>query len=107
MNKKIITIKGKKLDYTYECWESEVKGYPNMILKTYVIHERYKLFEIQATYAKQLKPTKYYVLAKDKKEAKTYFKNKFTWLYIISSVIECSDDVTNLVINNPLKYAIS
>lgn len=105
--KEIITIKSKKLDYIYERWDSEIKEYPNMKLIAYVIHDGYKIFEIRASYAKHLKPTKYYVLAKNIKEAKQIFKLRYTWLDIISSVTECSEEITNLIINNPMKYVVS
>lgn len=107
MNQKEHIIKSKKIDYIYEHSESPIEGYPNLKLKLYSIHDGYKLYEIDATYAKQLKPNKYYVLARNKSEAKDIFRHKYTWLNMISSITECDKEMVEYIISHPALFPIS
>lgn len=101
-----ITIKGEKLDRIYEHYDNENK-IKYIKLKAYSFHDGYKLYKISATYAKQLKPNNYYIVAKSKPEAKQIFKNKYTWLNVISSVSECEKEEVEYIINHPTLYPIS
>ena len=65
----------------YETDENGVKYAARCILP-----ERASLFEIKATYAKQLKPATYYLAAESKGQAKRIFVQRFPWLSKIDSV---------------------
>jgi len=47
-----------------------------------------RLYEIRATYAKQLNDSTYYTLAKNHIEAIAYFKDNYPWISIIRDVLE-------------------
>ena len=61
------------------------------ILERYDIEDGYKLFLVSATYANGFHGSKYYVIARNKVEAKRLFKSKFSWLSEIRYIdeVEC------------------
>lgn len=96
------------VDYgRYDCIY-EVGGDTNsIVLQNVALHDGYKLFEIKATYAKQLLPTSYFVIEKSPRLAKERFKGKFTWLNHITSVSEVVEQARDIILNNPRKYGIT
>lgn len=90
----------------YDC-VYEVGGDTNSAtLKKYIIHDGYTLFEIKATYAKQLLPATYFVVEKNSRLAKERFEGNFPWLGYIASVFEVVEQSKEIIINNPKKYAV-
>lgn len=59
------------------------------------------LFKIEATYAKQVRATSYFVYESSKRRAVKYFLDTFPWLKIIEDVSE-----SNLDVSNPYKYIV-
>lgn len=68
--------------------------------------EGYLLWEIGASYARSLPPTRYYVAARSAREAKQIFKASFSWLDCISFVGLPDADTTEYILNNPKKVAV-
>lgn len=96
------------LDYgRYDCVYEFGEDPNSLVLQKYIIHDGYKLFEIKATYAKQLLPTTYFVIEKNTKLAKERFKGKFTWLNHITSVFEVVEQSREVILNNPAQYSIT
>lgn len=91
-----------RYDCVYEFGEA-----PNStVLQKYIIHDGYKLFEIKATYAKQLLPATYFVVEKNSKLAKERFKGNFPWLGCITSVFEVVEQSKEIILNNPKKHSV-
>lgn len=68
--------------------------------------EGYLLWEIGASYARSLPPTKYYVAARSAREAKKIFKSFFNWLDCISFVGLPDADTTEYILGNPKKAVV-
>lgn len=68
--------------------------------------KNYKLFRVTADYRKN-NPNKphYYVLAKNRKEAKIRFKNRISWLDIYNVEI-CNENDTKTILYNPMEYIV-
>lgn len=102
MQKIYTTIDCGRFDCVYE-----VAGDTNSTaLQKYIIHDGYKLFEIKATYTKQLLPATYFVVEKNSRLAKERFKGNFPWLGYITSVFEVVEQSKEIILNNPKKYAV-
>lgn len=85
----------------------EVGGDTNStVLQKYIIHDGYTLFEIKATYAKQLLPATYFVVEKNSRLAKERFESNFPWLGNIMSVSEVVEQSREVILNNPEKHVI-
>lgn len=102
MQKIYTTIDCGRYDCVYE-----VAGNTNStVLQKYIIHDGYKLFEIKATYAKQLLPATYFVVEKNSKLAKERFKGSFPRLGCITYVFEVVEQSKEVILNNPKKYSV-
>ena len=77
-----------------------------LYMEKYIMHDGHKLFRIKATYAKQLSPTNYYAVGKDKRQAKEIFSQILTWLKFIDTVERCTEEETVYILNNPSKFII-
>jgi len=60
-----------------------------------------KLYVVYATYARQLMPSKYWVCATSKKEARELFIRSFPWLNYIFGIDEDDTDISD-----PTKYIV-
>lgn len=90
-----LTIKYVRYDMIY------VKTENGTYLDRYIPHEGYDLFVIGATYAKQLPPSKYYVIARTLKEARTIFKKKHGDILSVIKVVErCDTDLKERILNH-------
>jgi hypothetical protein len=67
----------------------------------YELTDGNKVYLIEATYVKSLRPNKYYVVAPNPKAAKSKFKNTYTWLGVISSVAPVEGDLLGWVLSHP------
>lgn len=73
-------------------------------LYRYELNDEYILWRIGATYTKSLDPTYYYVVAKDKKEARKKFERKLSWLGYIKSIVPLCGDSAEEILTKPAKY---
>ena len=85
----------------YERYQIKYKTDKNgKYLNEYILKSGYSLFEVSASYAKSLKPSAYYVIAKNKREAKQIFIKRFDWLDTISYVKELANDTHEWILKN-------
>ena len=64
-----------------------------------------RLYEIKATYAKTVRASSYYILAKTLREAKRRFRSTFTWLDVVG-VRLISGEEAESILTNPLKMPL-
>lgn len=55
-------------------------------LTEYRLHDGCQVYKIEATYAKTFKPSIYYVIAKNEREAKKKFLYNYDWLKFIINI---------------------
>ena len=68
--------------------------------------EGYSVWMVCATYAKQLRGSDYYVIARSSREARRGFLRAFPWLSCIQSVQICLGADERGVLSNPGKHII-
>jgi hypothetical protein len=73
------------------------------MLAEYKLHDEYKLYQVAATYAKTLKPSIYYVIAKNKRNARKKFLLRFSWLNIILIVLLVDNDAKQKILTDVRK----
>ena len=79
MQKTYVTVARGKYDCVYEKDEDT----NSIVLQKRIIHDGYRLFEIKATYSKQLLPATYFVVEKNSKLAKKDSKTVTRGLIIL------------------------
>lgn len=110
-NIEIVVERSGRFDYVYEVrtsgenHESESYFYERILVKQLIV-PGYLLYEVRATYARWLKPNKYYVAATNKQEARRRFQNRHTWLNVIKSISLLSAEETEVIVNEPRKHLI-
>ena len=73
-------------------------------LVRYELQYRYWVWEVCATYAKSVTPTKYYVVAPSKVLAREKFLRSMPWLSIVRSIAPLTREGAKIVLNNPTKF---
>lgn len=73
-------------------------------LVRYELQDGYWVWEICATYAKSVTPTKYYVVAPSKCLAWEKFLRSMPWLSLVCSVAPLTREGVQIVLNNPTKF---
>lgn len=98
---KTITIPCDRYDMVY------VKNENGKYLDSYIPHDGYSLFVVGATYAKSLNPSKYYVIARNAREARAIFKNRHGDILSYIKFVEQIDYVyQDYLLNNYLKHPV-
>ena len=98
---KSMIICGQRYDYLENIYKDGTK-----ILVRYLPHIGYGLYRVNATYAKSLKPSVYYVIARSRNEARQLFVRRFSWLNVISSIDQVGSDQENHILENPKSYTV-
>ena len=70
------------------------------------LHEGYRVWQVGATYARNMKPTFYYVVATSGAAAMSKFLNIAPWLGIIKSVVPLNEADAEVVLSNPAKFIL-
>lgn len=95
MYKRLITIPRERYDMVY------VQNEYGKYLDAYIPHTGYRLFSVCATYARQLKPSEYYVIARNAREARELFKKRHgDILSYISYIRVLNPEQQEFVLNN-------
>lgn len=71
------------------------------VLTRYELHDGFGLWKVNATYAKQLKPSTYYVIATNRASAMIKFLNIVPWLSVLLSIELVTGEEMELVLGNP------
>ena len=66
----------------------------------------YSLFEIQATYAKNRRPSDYYALSPDERRAKAEFEMRYDWLRVISIREITEEAEREAILTDPLRMPL-
>ena len=75
-------------------------------LYKYILHDGYALWRVAATYAKQLDPKCYYVIAQDKATAMDKFLKIAPCLNVIKSISKLGDSDAADILANPAKFIV-
>lgn len=94
------TIKEDGHDWVYEVGQDWFK------LVKYRLHDGYQLYKVEATYAKGLKPSAYYVVAKTSRDAKKKFLSHFGWLKFVFNVSLLDGEIRDEILNTVNKYIV-
>lgn len=78
----------------------------SVVFKKYLPHPGYYVFQIGANYARFLKPSNYYVIARTGREAKRIFSEELSWLDCVASVERVEQDKGNKILENPMAYIV-
>lgn len=104
----------KRQGYTalYKVYEAGVDFEPSddlIALKTldhYRLHDGYRLWRVEATYARPMKPSFYYVVSTSRAAAMSKFLNIAPWLSVIKSVVPLNEADAEIVLSNPAKFIL-
>lgn len=80
--------------------------YAMKTLTCYRLHGGYKLWRVEATYSRNIKPSFYYVVATNRAAAMSKFLTVTPWLAVIKSIVPLNEADTEVVLNNPAKYVM-
>ena len=94
----------KLCDYIYESF-STPSGYGKVLARC-IPHEGVFLYEIRATYAKQIPSSTYYVLRRTQKEAVSRFKRTLEYMKITSIVMIPPGDEAEAILTDRYKMPL-
>ncbi len=88
------------LVYEQDEWDTDLGVASQMVCKECIPDEGISLFEISATYAKQVPPAKYYYLSTSIKSAKERFFNVMgSWMKVVSIRLVPSEEAKHILTN--------
>ena len=107
-------------DYTHEVCVTTGDGYdliyrrrgitlppsPIKWLHRYVLHKGNYLWCVKATDIKTRKPNFYFVVAKNKTNAREKFKDRVSWLPYITSIEQLTGDLAEQILGNAQQYSV-
>lgn len=104
----------KRQGYTmfYKVYEAGVDFEPSddlVAMKTldhYRLHDGYRLWGVEATYSKNIKPCFYYVVSRNAAGAVNKFLTVTPWLSVIKSVKPLNETDAEVVLSNPAKFIL-
>lgn len=76
------------------------------VLARYELHEGYRVWRVGATYARNIKPTFYYVVSTSRAAAMSKFLSITPWLSVVKSVKPLSEADAEVVLSNPAKFIL-
>lgn len=75
-------------------------------LARYNLHDGFLVWQVEATYARNMKPSFYYVVSTSKSGALNKFMSETPWLSVIMSIAPLSEEDGATVLNNPAKFIL-
>lgn len=104
----------KRIGYTaiYNVYEEGIDYEPTddfallEMLARYELHDGYNLWQVGASYSRNMKPSFYYVVSATKAGAQQKFRNAFSWLNIILCVEPLLPDAAEEVLSSPARYIV-
>ena len=75
-------------------------------LARYNLHDGFLVWQVEATYARNMKPAFYYVVSYSRAAAMSKFLNIAPWLGIIKSVVPLNEADAEVVLSNPAKFIL-
>lgn len=109
---KIEGIKRQGYTMFYKVYEAGVDFEPTDDLATlktlerYSLHDGYRLWRVEATYARNAKPVFYYVISTSKAVALNKFLSIFPWLSVVMHIEKLSEEDAEKVLSCPAKYIV-
>lgn len=75
-------------------------------LARYNLHDGFYVWQVEATYARNMKPTFYYVISTSKAVALNKFLSVFPWLSVVMHIEKLSEEDAEKVLSCPAKYIV-
>ena len=76
------------------------------VLARYELHEGYRVWQVGATYARNIKPPFYYIVSTSKVDAMSKFLSRAPWLSFVNSIVPLNEDDAATVLSNPAKFIL-
>ena len=75
-------------------------------LARYNLHDGFLVWQVEATYARNMKPAFYYVISTSKAVALNKFLSIFPWLSVVMHIEKLSEEDAEKVLSCPAKYIV-